>query len=147
MGVFGVLFGLVRALLLPRDALVAENLALRQQLAILQRNSKCPRLRRCDRAFWVLLSKLWSNWRSVLVIVQPETVVRWHRQGFRLYWRRKSRKWKIGRPKIEAEIRELILQMSRENPTWGAPRIHSELNLLGYMIADLTCPCRKCRTP
>ena len=138
MGVFGVLLGMVRALLLPRDTLVAENLALRQQLAVLQRTAKRPRLRYRDRIFWVWLSKLWGDWRSVLVIVQPETVTRWHRHGFRLYWRWKSRTAKRGRPKIDAEIRNLIRKMSRENRTCGAPRIQSELHLLGHMVAKAT---------
>ena len=104
----------------------------------MQRNAKRPRLRQRDRIFWVWLSKLWSDWRSVLVIVQPDTVVRWHRQGFQLYWRWKSRPSKRGRPKIAAEIRNLIRQMSRENPTWGAPRIQSELHFLGHMVAKST---------
>ncbi len=92
---------------------------------------KRPRFRNRDRIFWAWLSRFWSNWRSVLVIVQPETVVRWHQQGFKLYWRWKSRSRKPGRPKIDAEIRKLIRRMSLENPTWGTPRIRSELRLLG----------------
>ena len=82
------------------------------------------------------LSKVWANWRSALVIVKPDTVVRWHRQGFRLYWRWKSRR--AGRPRVERELRDLIRRMSRENPTWGAPRIQSELCLLGYDVAETT---------
>ena len=84
------------------------------------------------------LSKLWPNWQSALVLVQPETVIRWHRQGFKLYWRWKSRRGKTGRPPIEREIRDLIRRMSRENPTWGAPRIVSELALLGHDVAQQT---------
>ena len=116
--------------------LAAENLALRQQLAVLQRTASRPRLRLRDRIFWVWLSKLWRHWRSALLVVKPDTVVRWHRKGFRLYWRWKSRKG--GRPRVEKEIRRLIRQMSQENPTWGAPRIQSELVLLGYSVADST---------
>ena len=100
----------IRALLRDRAELAAENLALRQQLAILEQTVKCPRLRKRDRIFWVWLSRLWAGWRTVLVIVQPDTVTRWHRQGFKLYWRWKSRFGKIGRPKIDAEIRRLIRQ-------------------------------------
>ncbi len=120
-----------------RASLAAENLALRQQLAVLSRSVKRPRLRRRDRMFWASLSRLWTDWNTVLVIVKPETVIRWHRQGFRLYWRWKSTK-KNGRPKVELEIRELIHRMSRENPTWGAPRIRSELRLLGHDVAKST---------
>ena len=134
MRVFVVLF---RALLLPRTVILAENLALRHQLSILQRSVKRPKLRRRDRIFWVWLSQLWSGWRSALLILQPDTVVRWHQQGFKLYWCWKSR-GKPGRPRIDPEIRRLIRQMSRENATWGAPRIQSELQLLGYTVDEST---------
>jgi transposase InsO family protein len=83
----------------------------------------------------VILSQLWKNWREVLIIVKPETVIRWHRQGFKLYWRWKS-KAPVGRPKIDKEIRELIRKMSRENPLWGVPRIQAELRLLGIAAID-----------
>ena len=99
---------------------------------------KRPKLRPRDRVFWVCLSRLWSNWRSALVIVQPETVIKWHRQGFKRDWRWKSRKGKPGRPPIEREIRNLISRMSREDPTWGAPRIVSELALLGHDVVEAT---------
>ena len=138
MGWIQMIFVFLRSLLRTQGALAAENLALRQQLAILEHKSKRPRLRKRDRIFWAWLSRLWSNWRSVLVIVQPETVVRWHQQGFRLYWRWKSRNGKVGRPKIDAEIRKLIRSMCRENHSWGAPRIHSELKLLGYEVSETT---------
>jgi len=120
-----------------RSSLVAENLALRQQLAVLQRNTQRLRIRSSDHIFWAWLSRLWNGWRSTLLIVQPETVVKWHRQGFKLYWRFKSRK-RSGRPKISREIRTLIQRMSQENPTWGVPRIKSELALLGYQVAEST---------
>ncbi len=123
MSVLRVLFALIRNILADRAELVTENLALRQQLAILEHKSKRPRLRKRDRIFWAWLSRLWPNWQSALLIVQPETVVRWHQQGFRIYWRWKSRSRKSGRPKIYAEIRKLIRRMSRENPSWGTPRI------------------------
>ena len=132
------LFTLLRALVLSRAALFAENLALRQQIIVMQRSVRRPRLRCRARAFWVLLSRLWKHWSSLLVIVQPETVIKWHRQGFRLYWRWKSKRTKAGRPLIDAGIRSLIRQMSEKNSTWGAPRIQSELALLGYDVAEST---------
>ena len=91
-----------------------------------------------DRIFWVWLSRIWPDWRSCLVIVRPDTVIKWHRQGFKLYWRWKSRTPKPGRPKIDPEIRELIRQMSRDNLTWGVPRIRDELALLGIQVAEST---------
>ncbi len=137
MGIVSGIVFFVRALFSKRAALSAENLALRQQLAVLQVSAKRPRLRQRDRVFWVWLSRLWSGWRSCLIIVKPETVIRWHRAGFKLYWRWKSRK-QPGRPKTDAEVRELIRRMARENPTWGAPRIQSELALLGHTVAEST---------
>ena len=118
--------------------MAAENLALRRQLVVLQRSVKRPKVRRRDRVFWVWLSRLWTRWRSCLVVVKPETVIRWHRQGFKAFWRRKSRKRRPGRPPVDGEIRRLIRRMSRENPTWGAPRIQSELSLLGCTVAEST---------
>ncbi|HQL54329.1 MAG TPA: integrase, partial [Phycisphaerae bacterium] len=132
-----LIISLLRAFLVSRAALVAENLALRQQLAVLQVSGKRPRLRKRDRIFWVWLSRLWSGWRSCLMIVKPETVIRWHRDGFKLYWRWKSR-GKVGRPKMDSEIRRLIRRMCHENATWGAPRIQSELALLGHDVAEST---------
>jgi len=129
---------LLRASLANRASLAMENLALRQQLAILEGSVKRPRLRQRDRIFWVWLRRLWNGWRSCLVVVQPETVVKWHRQGFRLYWRWKSRRRKPGRPRIEPEIRQLIRHMSQENPIWGVPRIQAELGLLGHDVAEST---------
>jgi putative transposase len=138
MDVLKLSFLFMRSLFVSRAALVAENLALRRQLTVLQRSARRPRLRRWDRIFWVWFSRVWGGWRSALVIVRPETVVRWHRQGFRLYWRWKSRPGGIGRPRAEREIRDLVGRMCRENPTWGAPRIQSELRLLGYEVAEST---------
>ncbi len=122
MSILGVISLFVRGLLADRARLAAENLALRQQLAVLKHAHPRPTLRRRDRVFWVWLARLWAGWRSVLVIVKPETVVGWHRQGFRLYWRWKSRDCGVGRPRLEREIRDLIRRMARENPLWGAPR-------------------------
>ena len=137
MGVLQAVWLFVRGFFASRAALMAENLALRHQLAVLQRSVKRPKLRTRDRAFWAWLSRLWSGWRSALLIVQPATVVKWHRQGFKLYWRWKSRK-KPGRPPVDREIRDLIRRMSRENPTWGAPRILSDLLLLGHAVVEST---------
>src|SRR5262249_53636547 len=137
MLLFSAFFLLIRCLIMPRVALATEILALRQQLIVLNRSVKRPQLRDRDRFFWAMLSKLWKDWREVLIIVKPETVIKLHRQGFRLYWRWKS-KAPVGRPKIDKEIRELIRKMSRENPLWGTPRIQAELRLLGYDLAEST---------
>ena len=137
MGIVRCLYLFVRAFVISRTSLVAENLALRQQLAVLKRQKPTPKLKKRDRLFWIVLSKLWPNWQSVLLIVQPQTVIKWQRQGFRLYWRWKSRR-KTGRPSTDTEIRKLIRQMSLENHTWGVPRIKSELALLGYDVAEST---------
>ena len=137
MGILQALLVFVRGFLKSQADLAAENTALRQQLTVFQRSTKRPRLRIRDRVFWSWLSWLWHDWRSALILVKVETVISWRRQGFRLYWRWKSRK-KPGRPKVDAEIRRLIRCMSRENPTWGAPRILSELLLLGHVAAEST---------
>ena len=136
MNMLGLLFHSLRAMCSPRASIVVENLALRQQVAVLRRSVARPKLKPRDRLFWVLLCRFWSGWRGALVVVQPETVVRWHRLGFRLYWRWKSRRPKAGRPSIEREIRDLLRRMSRENPLWGAPRIQAELRLLGFAVAE-----------
>lgn len=135
---FRIVAALLRSIIVDRAGLVVENLALRQQLAILQQKPKRPRFRSRDRIFWVLLYRIWANWRSALLIVQPDTVVGWHRQGFKLFWRWKSRTGKVGRPKIEVDIRRLIRRMSRESPLWGTPRIQSEIGILGCIVAELT---------
>jgi hypothetical protein len=104
-----------------RRDLVLENLALRQQLAAFKARGKPPRIRPADRAFWLVLRRFWARWRDVLVIVKPDTVVRWHRAGFRLYWNWISRRGRrLGRPPIAAEVRELVRQMARDG--WGAPQ-------------------------
>ena len=97
-----------------RQSLVLENIALRHQLEVLRRNNKTPHLKSRDRLLWVILSQIHTRWRSNLVIVQPKTVVRWHRKGWRLYWKWKSRANRQGRPLISAETRKLIRRMSRE---------------------------------
>lgn len=138
MFVFSALYQLLRSLLVPRLVLVTENLALLQQLLVLRRSTNRPRLRHRDRLFWIALSQLWQDWRSILVIVKPETVIKWHRQGFKYYWRWKCRSGHVGRPRSDQEIRDLIRRLSREDPTWGATRIQAELHLVGYEVADST---------
>jgi putative transposase len=138
MQILSTLFHLIRSLMVSRLTLATEILALRQQLAVLNQAAHRPKLRRRDRFFWVILSRLWGHWRAVLVIVKPETVIKWHRAGFRLYWKWKSRRRRTGRPRISVEIRELIRRMSRENPLWGVPHIQAELRLLGFDVAEST---------
>jgi putative transposase len=120
-----------------RAALQLENLALRHQIGVLQRSArKHLTLTPVDRIFWAWLSRVWSGWRSALAIVQPETVIAWHRAGFRLFWTWKVRRGRPGRPVVSREVRDLIRRMCRENPSWGAPRIHGELLKLGIKIAE-----------
>jgi putative transposase len=137
MAIFSAFFLFFRSLFVSRLSLAAEILVLLQQLLVLNRSLKRPKLRRRDRLFWVCLSRLWKDWRDALIIVKPDTVIKWHREGFRLYWRWKS-KTPIGRPPIDKEIRELIRRISRENPLWGVPRIQSELRLLGFNVTEKT---------
>lgn len=116
-----------------------ENLALRHQLIVLKRSQRGrPRLDSADRWLWVWLSRFWSNWRSALLLVKPQTVIAWQRKGFRWYWRWKSRQSESGRPTINLEVRELIRKMSSANPLWGAPRIHGELLKLGIEVSQAT---------
>ncbi|MDO9069567.1 MAG: helix-turn-helix domain-containing protein [Deltaproteobacteria bacterium] len=119
-----------------RRSLALENLALRQQILILQRANPKPAFRPLDRLFWVLLSRLWPGWRRPLRLVKPETVIAWHRQLWRQWWRRKCRPGEPGRPRIPLELIELIRRISRENPTWGAPRIHGEVRMLGFEVCS-----------
>ena len=113
-------------------------MALRHQLAVIERTSPRPNLRPADRLLWVILSRILPNWREVLDIVKPDTVIGWHRKGFRLFWTWKSQRRKGGRPAIPREVRDLIRCMSRENPLWGAPRIHGELLKLGIDVSQAT---------
>src|SRR6185295_17091451 len=87
--------------------------------------------------FWIVLCRLWTRWTEVLVFVKPETVVRWHRAGFRRYWNWFSRR-RRGRPRVAAEVRALVRRLATENPTWGAPRVHGELRMLGFEISERT---------
>ena len=132
-------FGLIVSVFRSRESLLLENLALRQQVAVLRSKHPQPRLRAADRLFWVLLRRFWPGWKQALVIVEPETVVRWHRAGFKCYWAWLSRRRKrAGRRATSKEVRELIFRMVAENSTWGAPRIHGELRMLGFDISERT---------
>ena len=133
----GILFGTLRSSVRTQRELALENLALRQQLAVWKAREPRPRLTEMDRVFWVLLSRLWTSWGHSLHVVRPETVVRWHRDGFRRYWAWKSRR-RAGRPAISTEVRDLIRRISQANPLWGAPRIHGELLKLGVTVSQGT---------
>jgi putative transposase len=141
------LWTFLRALLFGPATIALENLAPRHQLRVLQRSVSRPRLAQWDRIFWVWLSSHWASWRSSLLIVQPATVLAWHRKGFQLYWRWNSRPSPVGRPKLNAEIRHLIHRMARDNPTWGRRRIQAELAHLGYNVAERTVAMYMRRTP
>jgi putative transposase len=131
------LLAILSSLFRSRANLQLENLALRHQIGVLRKSArKRPKLTSGDRLFWVWLSRVWSDWRSALAIVKPETVIAWHRAGFRLFWTWKVRRGQPGRPLISREVRDLIRKMCRENPSWGAPRIHGELLKLGIDIGE-----------
>ena len=126
----------VSATFKSRAALQLENLALRHQLGVLQRSVKRPKLAPDDRLLWAWLCAVWSDWRSALVIVKPDTVIAWHRKGFRLFWAWKIRRGQPGRPTVPKHVRELIRRLTRENPLWGAPRVHGELLKLGIDVGE-----------
>ncbi len=130
-----------------RLELVIENLALRQQLAVFKQKRSRPRMGPGDRMFWVFLRRVWRNWVNTLIVVEPNTVVPWHRQGFKWFWRWISAAKRVGRPRIPRELQELIGRMARDNG-WGAPRIHGELMNLGIQIDKRTVSryVPKCRT-
>ena len=116
----------------------SKLLALRHQLRVLQRSHRASAsVTRLDRLLWVWFSRVWYQWRSALVIVKPETVIAWHRRGFRLFWAWNSRH-RVGRPTVSQEVRALIHTMSAANPLWGAPRLHGELLKLGFTISQTT---------
>jgi transposase InsO family protein len=122
-----------------REDLMLENLALRQQLLALHAKRPRPRLSSLDKLFWITLRRAWSGWKRSLVLVTPETVVRWHRTGFQLYWSWLSRTRRFaGRKPLSREVRDLIFRMVAENATWGAPRIHGELLKLGFNVSERT---------
>jgi hypothetical protein len=121
-----------------RAALHLEILALRHQLAIANRSRRARlRFTTVDRLLWAWLSQRWPGWRAALHVVQPATVLAWHRRGFRLVWTWKSRH-RTGRPGVPADVRALIREMSTMNPLWGAPRIHGELQKLGISVSQST---------
>jgi putative transposase len=122
-----------------RRSLFLENLALRQQLGVFKRKLPQPRFSASDKLFWVILRRCWPGWKKTLILVQPETVVRWHRAGFKLYWTWLSRhRIRVGRKCVSTQLRDLIFRMVGENPTWGAPRIHGELKMLGFDVSERT---------
>jgi putative transposase len=134
-----LLVGAVLRFFRTRRSLLLEILALRQQLAALKRRHPRPKLAAFDKLFWVLARRFWSGWKQTLIIVGPETVVRWHRSGFALYWRTISKANQVvGRRWISKEVRGLIFQMVAENATWRAPRIHGELLMLGFDVSERT---------
>ena len=133
-----LLLAVVASLFKSRAELEAENLVLRQQVNVLRRRMpKRPALTNIDRLLFVWLYRWFPSTTGALAIVRPETIIRWHRVGFRAYWRWRSRN-RVGRPKASAELRALIGKMSRANPLWGAPRIHGELLKLGFDVAQST---------
>ena len=132
LGLVAAIVGGLLGAFRPRALIVAENLALRQQIAVLLRKTKRPRLLPIDRAFWILLSRIWTKWKDGLAIVKPETVIAWHRRGFARFWTWKSRRH--GRPPISAEIIALIVRIAAENPRWGRRRIANEIAKLGYRV-------------
>ena len=133
------LLAVIRSSLRTRAELEAEILALRHQLAVLQQAApRRLRLSRADRLLWVLLSRVWRRWRDAVEIVQPATVVRWHRRAFAWHWRWRSGQPRFGRPPIPGDVRALIQQMHRAKPFWGAPHIHGELQKLGIAISETT---------
>src|ERR1700719_3768426 len=121
-------------------ALLLESIALRHQIAVLERSrTRRPCFRLWDRLFLILFLRWWPQCRDSLIIVQPETVLRWRRDGWSALWRYRARgRWRGGRPRISSEIRHLIAQMVRENFLWGAPRIHGELLMLGFSVSQAT---------
>jgi putative transposase len=131
--------GWLRSACCSRQDLILENLALRQQLLVLHAHKPRRRLTASQKLFWVALRRLWSRWKQPLILVTPRTVVAWHRAGFRRYWKWLSRvQTRVGRKPVSQEVRALIFQMVAENPTWGAPRIHGELLMLGFNVSEPT---------
>ncbi len=134
---FTTLVSLLQLAVKDRTQLALENIALRHQLAVYKRSVKRPNINDGDRVFWLTVMRMLKEWREALVFVQPRTVVNWHRRGFRYYWKKKSRS-QPGRPPTSMELILLIKRMSKENVTWGAPRIRDELAMLGHTVAEST---------
>jgi hypothetical protein len=136
---FNLILSVLASLFKSRAKLEAENLVLRQQINVLRRRMpKHPHLSNTDRFLFVWLYRLFPSILGAIAIVRPETIIRWHRAGFRAYWRWRSRN-PVGRPKVPAELRVLIGEMSRANALWGVPRIHGELLKLGFEVAPVDC--------
>ena len=131
---FRVLLPTLPALFRKQHELVVENLLLRHQIQIALRSRRRPPFKKMDRGFWLLVRRLYPAWRQHLVLVRPETVLRWHRHGWRLYWRWSSGTH-LGRPRLSSEIRELIATMASQNPLWGTERIRGELLKLGIPVS------------
>jgi hypothetical protein len=131
-----LIFEFLRLIFRNKQNIIMENLALRQQLAVQQRYIKRPKIKSTDRIFWVWLSRIWDDWKSALVVIKPAAVIGWHKKGFKLYWKRKSRRF--GRPNIDWELIKLIRKMQKENLTWSAQRIQGELVKLGFSVCDNT---------
>ncbi len=137
-GMIELLFDWLVSLLKSQQRLQVENLVLRHQINILRRQSpRCTRLSNPDRLVFVWLYRLCPTVVDAVAIIRPETLIRWHRRGFKAVWRWKSRS-RGGRPAVPTEIRELIREMSRANWLWGAPWIHGELLELGIEVAEST---------
>ncbi len=124
------------SLLKTRKSLILEIFMLRQQLTIYKRKNKRPKLKNIDRIILVWISRVFSKWKSALFVAKASTLITWHRKGFKLYWKRKSRR--IGRPNIDWPLIKLIRRMQKENPLWSAQRIQGELAILGYSVCDNT---------
>ena len=136
---FRCLLWAMAAAVRPKALLIADNLCLRQQLLVLHRRRPRPRLKDADRRFWVVACRWFVGWRASLLIVKPETVLCWHRHGWRTYWRRRSRrKGKRGRCPIAPELQALIRRMAAENQFWGQRRIQAELARLGFKVCART---------
>lgn len=118
--------------------LAPQNLVLRQQLTIMKRTNRRPKIKTTDRLFWVLLSRILSPWRKSLIFVNPQTVIKWHQNGFKQFWKLKSKPRNQRRPQVHSEIRDLIRKIASANPRWGAPRIHGELIQLGLDVSERT---------
>src|SRR6267378_2142547 len=128
---------LIMLILSGYEQVALENVALRQQLDIFKRNAPRPKLRRRDRLFWIVLLRIWKDWKSALVLVRPDTVVSWHQKRFKRWWKL-SQPQGPGRPQVHVEIRTLVRKMAAANPLWGAPRVHGELLKLGFDISERT---------
>jgi putative transposase len=138
--IFLCLFRFLLLLGSGHQVVALENLALRRQLAAFRRKRKRPILTEWDRLFWIGLARVWAGWKGALIVVQPDTVLRWQRDRFRRYWAvlSRSKHCPRGRPALSPEARRLILQMAAANPLWRAPRIHGELKMLGIVVSERT---------